>query len=69
MTPQAGCLQTSTLYLETESLLHQPQPGHFPVIGLWERVLNAQLLACVLKEIIAGVTQVLEHLLLLVYGH
>lgn len=58
--PPALWLSLDAPYLETESFLHQPALGDPPGV-LWGRdVLDVQLLARVLKSIIARAAQICQ---------
>lgn len=56
--PPALWLSPDSPYLETESFLHQPALGDPPGVLRRGDVLDVQLLASVLKNIIAGAAQI-----------
>lgn len=68
---QSRANQSSNLdsYLNAQSLLGHPAAVGFSVVQRRKGVLNPQLLACLLKDIIVGLTEVFEHLFPPVNAH
>lgn len=68
---QSGANQSSNLdsYLNAQSLLGHPAAVGFSAVQRGKGILNPQLLTCLLKDVIVGLTEVFEHLFPLVNAH